>query len=356
MQLPMNRLGSKRRILLLFVSLVLFEASAAQIASLSPADVMRRLRLRDDNLSAYSFKGSVRLSVLSPGEDPKVAESSATPVTRKELEPHWQTWSHRLESVTQGERWTCHTLGEDPISYGNDPERPVISPGIVSFKKPDSAPVAANLSVVAGAHPVLGLGLSAIMDPVVRQTRDGIEISGRIPGRGKVVAHFADRFGAQLKTLEFATGPQIKVDYAYGPYAPRGGPPVPTRVTSSVSIHGRVVSRAEYTVDEVKANVKKLPAAENWFKPGFRFVDGRVEPAVTFSYPELLKLNGGSTDLDADRLLQLSLAKQKAAPAPRLNQPARPPLNPIIVIGGCIAVVGALALALRKRRGLHLDK
>ncbi|HJP84294.1 MAG TPA: hypothetical protein VJ835_12410, partial [Fimbriimonadaceae bacterium] len=263
----------------------------------------------------------------------------------------WERLQAEIETNTVGDSWKVTSTGTSTVTYSNGENEPIVSEGLVIFKKPDPAPVSANLGVVAGLHPVMGLGLSQLVDCSWTQSGGSPVLKGRNVERGMVTAVFRQDALLELKSLQLSIKPNFLLTYSFEPYQSIGNVRVPTKVRLVVSSGSREFSRSEYTISDVALGVAKLPANQSWFLPGNVFVDERLERPVSYQYSELLKLNGGSTEITAERLLEFSkrkMIRDMYAEPPRNTDRGNSYLIPALVV--LIACVAGLGIAIARKK------
>jgi hypothetical protein len=241
--------------------------------------------------------------------------------------------------------------GSSPISYSNQENVPIVSDGMVVFKKTEKEPVSANIGVLACRHPVLGLGFSDVVDMTWSERNGRSVLEGKVPGRGKLLATFRPGSDTELESMTIADDSWTS-EYKYEPYQTIDNIRMPAKVSLTDTADGQVIHRVNYDIKKVKFNSARIRSSSNWFLPGNIFVDERLERPVRFQYSELLELNGGSTDLTQEKLLEFSkrkLARELAHEArPQQRQPNYYPyfLAALVLLG----VLGAGYYYIRERR------
>jgi hypothetical protein len=142
------------------------------------------------------------------------------------------------------------------------------------------------------------------------------------------------------------------VAYEYGPYVTMSGKRIPSSVSCRVTTRPNQTWQAQYAIHTVEFGTAKTGPVAKWFLPGYAILDERLDQPVRFEYSELLRLNNGSTELSAAKLLQFSKQKLYRLP-PGIRRRAEHsslawPIILFITLGG-IVVTGAV-LRLMKRR------
>jgi hypothetical protein len=299
--------------------------------------VVGRFRERDALFTRYRVTGTAELAVFEAAVDPKLmAHFRGSQADRAILErPHWNRTLTQFDVTTEGDAWAYASSGDNGLNYSSDPDAPLITPGLVIFKKPDMTPVSANLSVVGGRHPVLGLGLGDILDPELNVSGSGGTLSGRIPDRGRVEVDIRDLRSLEIARLKLSIGAATVVT-EYGPFQRFGDAWAPSTAKTTVEMPEEQPWVANYKIETVSLGATTSRQRVDWFKPGYIFVDERVEPPVRFEYSELLRLNGGSTELTASRLLEFS--KLKLASQPRIPTTAGEGTRPNWILPGALSV------------------
>ncbi len=321
--------------------------------STSAESVLARLVQRDRRFTNYKLEFSVRLSIKSEGIDPELLKLSRAANTDHLRGSHWEDHEAKSKSQTVNGGWSYEgRLGQDSVSYSNDANEPLISPGLVVFKKPDSVPVSVNFSVVAGLHPVLALGFGSLSNAKTSKSGPGMIVTGELPGRGRVEIEY-EVWPAEIPTrVTIGTSESSQMRFDYEAVVVSDGIAYPSLVKFRQIQAGEEVSRAEYRIEKLEFGGARLAERKTWFLPGYIFMDERLEVPVEYDYALLLQMNQGSTELTAERLLEFSKLRLPLAIAEKRASEARPETggrSAGLYIAGIGVLVGVAAFVAWKR-------
>jgi hypothetical protein len=92
------------------------------------------------------------------------------------------------------------------------------------------------------------------------------------------------------------------------PLKVRPGVYIPRRATQIAPVDSHTHIKKVFTIQD--ADFSQAPANEictyDWYRPGHRLIDERVDPPVSFTYEDLVKLSGKQKGLRGDELLSFS--------------------------------------------------
>lgn len=257
-----------------------------------------------------NYRVEYRVTTVSPNDIPEYIKALNVSEDKSFLDsPLLVGESTRIVNSILNVGWTSETTflrdGQpiDVLYERSGPNNPLIKDSIVSFSDRDDVQVHNNTTSIAWNHPLLGLGVGRIVEPEVKVVSDGRIIEGKDQDGRLLRFHFEgdSRYPDRLVVEQSATEPIYEYENWSG-----GTAAFPRHIR--VSYKGREDSRVEITIEKLEIGKAILPKQdeEAWFRPGYDFHDSRLGQTVVYTYDELLKLNGGSTELSAAKLLDFT--------------------------------------------------